>query len=189
MMFRSFLIAVILLGACPAFGAVNDGFGDASKIESSHFTVHLKKDVDINALLAQLQISGTDLTITGRKIDSSTPESKLAGTLEVLFERTCDVLDMHVGSFKGSIKVFATKQDLKDFFQRLYPKLKIPCTGISFYSNDFKTIYVSADSFKREILGHEMGHAVISSYFVVMPSIKIQEVLAGYVEFSLRKTQ
>jgi len=36
-------------------------------------------------------------------------------------------------------------------------------------------------------LGHEIGHAVISNYFVVQPPIRIQEVLAGYVEYQLRK--
>ncbi len=38
------------------------------------------------------------------------------------------------------------------------------------------------------LLGHEMGHVIISHYFVVPPSYRIQEVLTGYVEFQLRKS-
>lgn len=34
-----------------------------------------------------------------------------------------------------------------------------------------------------------MGHALMSHYFVVQPSVKIQEVLAGYVEYQLRKSK
>ena len=40
-----------------------------------------------------------------------------------------------------------------------------------------------------KVLGHEIGHAVISHYFVVLPSVKVQEVLAVYVEYQLRKTE
>ena len=50
------------------------------------------------------------------------------------------------------------------------------------------TIYASAENFKIGVIGHEIAHAVISHYFVVQPSVKIQEVLAGYVEYQLRKT-
>jgi hypothetical protein len=58
---------------------------------------------------------------------------------------------------------------------------------VSFYVYDLNTIYVSAGSFKREVLGHEIAHAVISHYFVVQPPMKAQEVLAGYVEYQLRE--
>jgi hypothetical protein len=37
------------------------------------------------------------------------------------------------------------------------------------------------------VLGHEIAHAIMSHYFVVLPSEKIQEVLAGFVEYQLRK--
>jgi hypothetical protein len=32
-----------------------------------------------------------------------------------------------------------------------------------------------------------MAHALISNYFVVAPPPKVQEILAGYVEYSVRK--
>jgi hypothetical protein len=37
------------------------------------------------------------------------------------------------------------------------------------------------------MLGHEIAHAIISSFFIVPPPEKIQEVLAGYVDYSLLK--
>jgi hypothetical protein len=58
----------------------------------------------------------------------------------------------------------------------------------SFYVYELNTIYTSAENFRRGIIGHEIGHAIMSHYFVVQPPVKIQEVLAGYVEYQLRKS-
>jgi len=57
----------------------------------------------------------------------------------------------------------------------------------SFYVFDSNTIFISYQDLTLGMLGHEIAHAVISGYFVVPPPDKVQEVLAGYVEYSLRK--
>ncbi len=165
---------------------LNDGFGDALKLNSQHFTIYYKKSVDLATLSSQLNITPTDQLLTNQTIDDSSLPGQISSMLDILFNRACDVLDMHVYSFKGNIKIFATQQDLQDFFKGMYHK-DLPCTGVSFYIYDLNSIYISAENFRREVLGHEMGHAVISNYFVVQPSMKIQEVLAGYVEYQLRK--
>ena len=108
--------------------------------------------------------------------------------VEVLFARASDVLDMHIYSLKANIKIFASQQDLTDFYNNLF-HARIPCTGFGFYLDDDRSIYISAERFHREILGHEMGHAIMSRYFVVQPSVRIQEVLAGYIEYQLRKSK
>jgi hypothetical protein len=189
---RTFLITLVIFSAIifPALAAQeNDNFGDAAqKIDGQYFSIYLKEGVDISSLVSQLNISSSDLVLTGQKLDGSAPEKQLASMLDVLLNRACDVLDMHVYSFKGNVKVFATKEQLKDFFEKKF-KTTLPCTGLAFYWHDSKSIYISAEDFKREVLGHEMGHAVMSSYFVVQPSTKIQEVLAGYVEYQLRKSK
>ena len=181
-------ILLCSLGSVPAL-AKQDAFGEANKIESEHFTIEYKKDVDLNSLIDQLKISSVDQQLTNLKIDDSSPEKKLASMVEILFNRASDVLDMHVYSLKAHIKVFADHHQLADFFHAMYPQSNIPCSGLSFYLTDYDSIYMSAASFRREILGHEMGHAIMSHYFVVQPSIKIQEVLAGYVEYQLRKSK
>jgi len=60
---------------------------------------------------------------------------------------------------------------------------------VSFYVNDISAIYISGENFRREILGHEIAHAIINHYFVVSPPIKVQEILAKYIEYQLRKAQ
>lgn len=168
--------------------AADDGFGEANKIEGEHFTIQYKDGVDLNALAEKLKISDTDQQLTNLKLDNSSSERKLASMIEILFNRASDILDMHVYSLKGHIKVFADHKQLEAFYHRLF-RGNLPCTGFSFYSPDYDSIYISAFNFRREILGHEMGHAIMTRYFVVQPSIKIQEVLACFVEYQLRKSK
>ena len=180
-------IAMLVLPAVYA-QAADDGFGDAKMIEGEHFDIDYKNGVDLGVLAEKLKISDTDQQLTNLKIDNSSTEKELASKIEILFNRAGDILDMHVYSLKGHIKVFADSEQLEKFYHRLF-KGSLPCTGFSFYLPEYDSIYISAFYFRREILGHEMGHAIMSRYFVVQPSIKIQEVLAGYVEYQLRKSK
>ena len=168
--------------------AADDGFGQANKIEGEHFIIDYKNDVDLTSLVEKLKISDTDQLLTNLKIDHSCAEKELASRIEILFNRASDVLDMHVYSLKGHIKIFADHQQLENFYHHLFQG-NLPCTGFSFYLPQYDSIYISAFNFRREILGHEMGHAIMTRYFVVQPSIKIQEVLACYVEYQLRKSK
>jgi len=168
--------------------AADDDFGSATKIDTEHFTIYYKPGVDINALISQLRVSPTDQILTNLTVNTSSPQAQLSSMVEVLFARASDVLDMHIYSLKANIKIFATQQDLTDFYNNLF-HARIPCTGFGFYLDDERSIYMSAEGFRREILGHEMGHAIMSRYFAVQPSVRIQEVLAGYIEYQLRKSK
>jgi len=183
-----FLFLAMLVIPAAYIQAADDGFGDSNTITGEHFTIDYKTGVDINALAKKLIISDTDQQLSNLKVDTSSPEKELASKIEILFNRASDVLDMHVYSLSGHIKIFADFNQLQDFYHQLF-KGDLPCTGFSFYLPQYDSIYISAVNFRREILGHEMGHAIMSRYFVVQPSIKIQEVLAGYVEYQLRKSK
>jgi hypothetical protein len=183
------IIACCLWFLAPALGfAADDDFGTATKINTAHFTIYYKPGVDINNLISQLHVSQTDQILTNQKIDTSTPQAQLASMVEVLFGRASDVLEMHIYSLKANIRIFANQQDLTAYYNNLF-HANIPCTGYGFYLDDMKSIFMSAENFRREILGHEMGHAIMSRYFVVQPSVRIQEVLAGYIEYQLRKSK
>lgn len=168
--------------------SASDDFGGAAKIDTDHFTFYYKPGVDINNLISQLHISQTDQVLTNQSLNTSSPQAELAGMIEILFARASDVLDMHIYSLKANILIFLNQQDLTNYYNNRF-HAQIPCTGYGFYLDDSKTIYMSAENFRREILGHEMGHAIMSRYFVVQPSVRIQEVLAGYIEYQLRKSK
>lgn len=182
---------IIIFGLIPLFittceiYAYDDGFGQARKIESEHFTIFYAPKLDEAELIQNLNITQTDRVLAG--VDTKQGSlSGLAEMLDILFLRVCDTLDMQLFSFKGNIKICKDYDHLNQVYKSIFDK---DLGGmVSFYIYSFNTVYISADSFKREVLGHEIAHAVISHYFVVQPTMKIQEVLAGYVEYQLRKT-
>lgn len=185
---KNSFLRITLISCCILFCfslayALDDGFGPAKRIETGHFTLYYSSGLDLGELAQGLNIGISDRLLAGQSISSS---GDLADMLDVLFTRVCDILDMQLYSFKGNIKVCRDDAQLTDIYTNLFASDL--GNRRSFYVYDLNTIYISPESFKREILGHEIGHAIISHYFVVLPSVKIQEVLASYVEYQLRKS-
>jgi len=176
------LILFFLTIAC-AYG-YDDGFASARKIESEHFSILLAAQVEYAQLAQRLNMTQVDRIMVDADAKAG-PLSTLSEMLDILFSRVCNTLDMQLYSFKGNIKICKDYEQLNTIYKNLFSK---DLGGmVSFYVYDLNTIYVSAGSFKREVLGHEIAHAVISHYFVVQPPMKAQEVLAGYVEYQLRE--
>ncbi len=104
--------------------------------------------------------------------------------VDTLFLEIADTLDIHTYTFKGEIRILADKDSVNSVFREL---LGDDFHQGSFYLPDKRIIYIAYDEMTLGMLGHEMAHALMSHYFVVPPSEKIQEILSGYVEFRLRK--
>jgi len=187
--YKVIIIAAVLLlagGAVLSATDADDGFGSAITIKGGHFTIYHEPYLDIDELIQNLDIYPSDEILTGKSIGKSDfSETTLADMVDILFRRVCDILDMQLYSFHGNIKVCRDGEHVNSIYNNLfYRDLK---DYHSFYVYDINTIYISAENFKREVLGHEIAHAVISHYFVVQPSMKVQEVLTGYIEYQLRK--
>ena len=187
--YKTIILAAILFALTSGVSfslEIEDGFGSARKIESKHFEIYYTPQLDIAGLLEKLNITSADKLLAGQATNrGDSYESELSEMLDALFTQVCDSLDMQLYSFQGKIKICPDKERLNKIYNSLFNK---DLQASSFYVYSLNTVYISADSFKREILGHEMAHAIISHYFVVQPSVKIQEVLAGYVEYQLRRT-
>ncbi len=174
----------IFLAAGTSF-AVDDGFGSANQLESEHFTIYYAQPLQLSDFAYKLNINASDKILAGKSIKSRSSDGEITDMLDTLYLEVCNILDMELYSFRGTIKICNTQGQLKEIYNNLFRKEL--GNRLSFYVYDLNTIYVASDSFKREILGHEMAHAIISHYFVVLPSVKIQEVLSSYVEYQLRK--
>lgn len=165
--------------------ALEDGFGPARKIEGKHFVIYYAPQLDTSNLARHLNIRPSDELLVGKTGGMRfSGDSSLADMVDTLFMQVCDILDMQLYSFEGNLKVCQEPGQLNNIYKNLFDR---DLNSHSFYVYDLNTIYISADNFSREILGHEIAHAVISHYFVVLPSVKIQEVLAMYVEYQLRR--
>jgi len=189
--FRAFsVIAIIfiLIAVANAYGN-EDGFGQAKKLTTKQFTVYYSPQLDISALAQNLKISFSDRVLAGTdpKLSSSSGQPELADALDILFLAVSSILDMNLYSFQGTIKICRDIGQLNDIYTRLFGS---SLGGrYSFYASDLSTIYISQEHFERGVLGHEIAHAIMSRYFVVQPPVKASEVLAGYVEYQLRKTR
>ncbi|MDD4907518.1 MAG: hypothetical protein PHJ00_00490 [Candidatus Omnitrophica bacterium] len=180
---RIFLAVVLFLSLFAGYSiaAVDDGFGAARKIESRHFTIYYAPQLDPDELARSLDIRPSEKLISGGAYQNG-----LGGMIDILFAQACDILDMQLYSYHGTIKICRDTKQVNSIYRNLFDK-DLPKSH-SFYLYNTNTIYISAEHFKREVLGHEIGHAIISHYFVVSPSVKIQEVLAVFVEYQLRKS-
>lgn len=179
-------VTIFISSTIMAF-SVEDGFIAAKKIPGKHLTILYESGVDVSALLGQLNIGPSDRLLAGKTAKTKfSPEQELAEMVDTLFIRVCDILDMRLyNKFEGTIKICRNNEKLHQIYFDLFSD-DLNCS-FPFYVYGFNTIYISAENFTGVIIGHEIAHAVISHYFVVLPSVKIQEVLAGYVEYQLRK--
>jgi len=184
---RIIFVIILLFLNIGTSNALDDEFDPARKIEGEYFNIYHMPQIGILSLSYQLNISPSDKLLVGKSVkQGSSAEAELADMVDTLFLQICDILDMHFYKFKGNIKICADDQQLKEIYSNLFID-ELAAHTHSFYVYSSNTIYISKDYFKREVLGREIGHAVISYYFVVQPSVKIQEVLVGYVEYQLRK--
>jgi hypothetical protein len=161
--------------------AVNDGFDPAQKVEGKHFVVYYDQQLDLNDLLKKLNITPEN----GSPLSKSLSElNGLTETLDSLYVRVGDILDMKLYSLQGNLKICRNSDDMKKVYKDLSGE---DLKADAFYVNDLKTIYISADHFTKEILVHEMAHMIMAHYFVVETSTIVTEVLAGFVEYQFQK--
>ena len=104
--------------------------------------------------------------------------------MDLWFSVVSEILDARMKQFESSVKVSESADGLSEVSKRLFGR-SIKTGG--FYVVALDSLYIDSENVSIYILGHELAHAVISKYFVVPPPERIQEVLAGYVEYELRK--
>jgi len=176
----TFFAVFFCLVFSPVF-AVNDGFGPSKKIEGKHFVIYYAPQIDSYSLSERIDLSPADFLFSEERDSNAEP---LAQVLDTLYGMVMKALDMNLYSFKGNIKICRDRKHLDEVYEFIFSRrLK----SSSFYISEYNTIYISADDFSKEVMGHEIAHMIISNYFVVQPPQKVAEILSGYVEYELRK--
>ncbi len=98
--------------------AVDDGFGSSRKAAGKYFDVYYDSSTDALELAQQLDISQSDVILAGSSVASGSLD--LADMVDVLYARISEILDMHVYSFKGTIKVCSNQAHLGRVYERLF---------------------------------------------------------------------
>lgn len=152
---------------------------------SEYFSIYGPASIDVDELLFKLNYNyflQVDSLLGGV---SQSPEHILVKTMDALYLEVSDALGIHVYSFHGSIEFHPDRSSLNDAFRRYFDE---DFGERSFYLHEQETIYVSFPDLTLGMIGHEIAHAIQSHYFIVPPPVKVQEILSGYVEYSLRKS-
>lgn len=181
--FKFFLISMVMLAAIMASGS---GFAQET-VNSKYFSLTVRDGVNKMELLKKLRADyflkmGPAFFANGS--NGKDVDSLLARTLDAIYLSVSDVLDIHMYSFSVSLEVFPDRSALAiELWSHLNKKIDVP----SYYFYDKNRIDISYSDLTLGMLSHEVAHAIISHYFVVHPPVKVQEVLAGYVEYSMQK--
>jgi len=183
--FKKAILAVFLsLFALPACLLFAPGNAAAGSLETQYFSVEYCSSCDLADLALKLNAQYFLRADIFSQRATSDIRSSVSRLIDAIYLEVCDILDIRLYSFKGTLNILPNKSAVMDVIAQLSGQSVI---SPSFYFPDRNTVYISFEDLNVGILAHEMAHALISHYFVVSPPPKVQEVLTGYVEYSLRK--
>ena len=174
--------ALFLFVNSSAAQTVPDGLSFNKQIKSRYFSIYVKDGVDMDRLAMRVAVPAS-IKASIRSSTAGFQADRLEDQFDLLYLAVYEILEVHLKQFQSSVKVCDNATCLSDVAERLFGQ-EIKSGG--FYVVALDALYVDSDNVTLNILGHELAHAVLSKYFVVPPSERIQEVLAGYVEYQLR---
>ena len=122
---------------------------------------------------------------SGLSFLSESPEKNplLAKTrVDKIVETVSFLLGMHPLKLHFTISLYKTQTEVAAAYRALG---MLGAAPVAFYSHRSRTIVVSIDDITDRILAHEIAHAVICAYFVTPPPVRMQEILAQYVDKNL----
>ena len=152
--------------------------------DSQYFSVYSQGAIDEFSLLTKLNYNYLVYGDTMVGKTNSDIANALAKNLDALYLEVSDILDIHIYNYKGVIVIVPDQAALA---QLLKKQFDLDFKERSIYYHEKSTIFISAADLTVGMLGHEMAHALISNFFIVPPPPKVQEVLSGYVEYTLLK--
>lgn len=171
-------LVLISFRLCFAF---DDGFTSAEKIEGKYFALYYCPELKPTK---SGELNNTEGQVLVATKQSTSANGQFSEMLDNLFLHVSDLLDMRVNNFHGEIKVCKNYSSLNNLYKQMF---NTDLEGQpSFYITNLNTIYISADSFSRQVIGREMVYAILSQYFQAQTPTRVQDVLANYVESQLK---
>ncbi len=153
------------------------GAGEAWKVYESHCCkIHYIDAAHLRDFT--LRIGGYRYTSQGLDENPSNVKTRV----DEIIEKVQATLDMYPPDLRISIMLYPDYKSIQKIFRSFSLAKNIP---LAFYSHKTKSIYVDVSSITDGVLAHEMAHAVINFYFPVPPPVKMQEILAQYVDLHI----
>lgn len=148
-----------------------------------YFSIYAYSGMDTQHLLQKINFDYF-FQVEGLTIEEDSPRDIVAKTFDTIYLEVSDTLGISVYSFEGRIKIFPDQAALAREFRVLFKKKFLER---AFYYHETRTLYLSYEDLTAGVLIHEIAHMIMSNYFIVPPSPKLQEILSGYAEYHFRK--
>jgi hypothetical protein len=131
-----------------------------------------------------------DLTRFGAKVaDGATEEkgyARICDSIAYLLDTTVEKVETILHLFPEHLQFSIVLEPSADEVRKIYrDRYGGDVRYVAFYAPDKRTIFISVADARRGVLVHELTHAILDQYFVVVPSTVIQEILAEFVELHM----
>lgn len=114
-----------------------------------------------------------------RKQHPVTVEDEVLAKVDIVIEKAEIVLDMFPDNLHMNLVLLPSSDAVDAEYKKKYRK---NVDYISYYSLSEKTIYISVEDVRLQVLAHEIGHAIVDHYFKVRPPYAIHELMAQFTE-------
>ncbi|MDD5165856.1 MAG: hypothetical protein PHQ57_00495 [Candidatus Omnitrophica bacterium] len=151
-------------------------------IRSSYFTIYYEPGVNLKRVLSRISSRGIYTRFTPKPDSLADIEDRISYRMDLILERVKEVLDIYPSVTNIQIKIFKDRKGLQDEYYGITLR-SAPMK--SFYVHSYNTIYTNEYDISDSVIAHEMGHAMVDHYFQVVPSEKMGEMLATYVDIHL----
>jgi hypothetical protein len=131
--------------------------------------------------LGQFKWNITSVSFFGR---SSKDNALVNSRIDQITETVMSLLDMHPIDIHFNILLMRGQRDVVAAYRSLGMMGHAPP---AFYNHSSQSITVSVEDVTDGMLAHEIAHAVICAHFVTPPPVKMQEILAQFVDSHLNE--
>ncbi len=166
--------------------AVRDGMFLKDQLKSRHIVLRFRDANDLDTLDWKLQLSPAVAGVRYLQAinRSQKVQQRLGNKLDALFERVQVLLDMRKPMDKIIVEIYSDRDELKAADKAGILKESSKETG--FYDNERRVIGINLDSVTTQVLGYHIALAVIDSNVSVRQPRKVTNIMAMYVDQSLR---
>lgn len=153
---------------------------------SSRFcTVFYENDVDLKKVNMRLNLGFAKFysPMGYKEKQGDSADGAISYKFDAIFNRAEEILDMYPQKIHVAVNIYKTQEGLDEAYKEFFDESN---KAVSFYVYKTNTIYTIESQLNENIVAHEMAHCIIDHYFVILPPVKIQEMLAAYVDMHLK---
>ncbi|MEE8185117.1 MAG: hypothetical protein V3T96_01795 [Thermodesulfobacteriota bacterium] len=173
---RPYLLAIVIiiftLSSYPV-PSVSANESEKRSYKTQYATIYYTQEDELYSFAKRITASRSPTTTYKRN------QVFIKNKIDRIVYRVKVILDMHPADFHFSIYLYNTYRDLQEVYRGMDVMGKMP---IAFYSHRLKAIYISLENLNDGVFAHEVAHAVINAYFGTPPPLRMQEILAQYVD-------